>query len=62
MAVNAVYQINASARNYVGSITIMGGRLNMQHNYQNNASDAILSKLDNRYKSKFSLWTTYYSA
>lgn len=62
MALNAVYQINQNARNYVGSVTLMANSLNFQHNYSNNARDAKTSQLDQHYKTKFGLWTNYYSA
>lgn len=62
MATNAVYQIDNTKRNYVGSVTLRANLLNFQHNYSGNMRDAKTSQLDTRYKSKFSLWTTYYSA
>ena len=62
MATNAVYVINAGARNRVGSTTIRANLINFQHNYEDNARDAKASQLDARFKAKFSLWTNYYSA
>ena len=62
MATNAVYVIDPTARNRVGSTTIRANLINFQHNYEDNARDAKATQLDTRYKTKFSLWTTYYSA